>query len=36
MKVYNNIGRPDFTPNFIKSLKAKVDFVDFSALEQIK
>lgn len=27
MKVYNNIGRPDFTPNFIKSLKADEIFV---------
>lgn len=27
MKVYNNIERPDFTPNFIKSLKADEIFV---------
>lgn len=27
MKVYNNIERPDFTPNYIKSLKADEIFV---------
>ena len=27
MKVYNNIERPDFTPNFIKSLKPDEIFV---------
>lgn len=27
MKAYNNINRPDFTPNFIKSLKPDEIFV---------
>ena len=27
MRVYNNIERPDFTPNFIKSLKPDEIFV---------